>query len=121
MLPGAGFWREEEKGVAAARGRNGEGLGFGAAEGVLVEVGSRWRGDVAAPEPRELTCSLVALTVRGRSTGQGLAGPCCAAGCSRGSRRLGRPVWLAWLPPARFLSTPKILKRFELFDLKTFI
>ena len=33
-----------------------------------------------------------------------------AAGCSRGGRRLGRPVWLAWLPPARFL----------LFFLKTF-
>ena len=22
---------------------------------------------------------------------------------ARGGRRLGRPVWLAWLPPARFL------------------
>ena len=91
--------------MAAARGRKERlGLGFAAPWGFCSGLGGRWGEDVAAPEPRELTCSLVALTVRGRSTGRGLAGPCSPLGVVGGPK--GLP------PPSSF---PFFLKPFLFF------
>ena len=90
-------------------GREEEARVWAASRGSCRGARSRWRGPPAAVRHAALAFRRgAAVTKDGvgpagqREERGGGAGPCWLLR-ARGGRRLGRPVWLAWLPPARFL------------------
>ena len=100
--------RERE---VAARGRSGEvGLGFAAPWGSCSAREQVGRGPATVVVRRACLCLSARTTVTRTGVGpgcsereregRGWAGWAAARCAPRGGRRLGRPVWVAWLPPA---------------------